>query len=931
MRLRLFLLLAVPSAALLVLASVVVVERHRTYQDANQATAIATLAGAVADLDEALGKESISSAQFFLGDDSDTVRRIEVEADRADVDQRVAELEQALGADPRLNAGLLSAVAVITETLSYRDDVVTGRITPLQIADRYAHLRRELIDALGRRAAAANTKEGTLALNGLVELIESRSVHVDERLAVQLGILYEGWAPGQHTAVIRAIAVQDEMVGDRSQLALQSQELRIPPELLEIRERLTIDDEVPAVGQEEWLQASDRWLSVLDTAVDRRYSQLLDLFEAEERNAATARTVTAFAVGGALFLALLVTGHVSFRLVRRISTITDQAKRMAGGLQPDRTAPSVRGSDEIGQLASTFDDMNHRLTSAHRVRDLESAVLEGIALGDPLEENLERSARLLGTDPEGKPYYRFTSTDPRDGSAPINEPGTGKTPLWLLGINGAVVSAPRHSQSRTALGLALLAQSRADVNAKLAEQAMFDELTGLFNRRAILEYSDVHDHSDQPRSRTGFVFVDLDDFKRINDQLGHSIGDSVLIAQSHRLRTITEELGGLAGRLGGDEFLAVIPGLSDENELGQIANRIVSAMSEALSVRSTPIICAASAGAVLARVGVSAEELRHEADTALYEAKNGGRGIAVVASEALRLRVQASDELRAAFRDALRNGQLVPFFQPIWNQSGCRLAGLEALARWGRPGHGIVGPNVFLPVAEELGLLREVDELLFRRVCEQIASWRAAGFDVPPVHVNASSVRIDDPALVASTLSVLDACGCPPSQIVLEVTESGLMADLASSSNSLQALRDCGIRIAADDFGSGYSSLSYLKRLPVDLLKIDRQFVDRIDESKPNQAIVSAVQTMATALGMQTIGEGIERKEELAYLTSIGCQQVQGFLLGHPESPVETQALLEKATRHGREQEQAATERAQATLAAAAITESWRSNGVDAT
>ncbi len=887
MRLRLFLLLAVPATALLVLASVVVVERHRTYQEADQATAIANLAGSVADLDEALGNESISSAQLFLGDDSIGDRQVVMEAARADVDQRVSELERALEDNPELNAGLLSAVAVINETLAYRDDVATGRITPLQIADRYAHIRRELIDALGRRAATTATNDGTFALNGLVDLIESRSVHVDERLAVQLGILFEGWAVGQHSAVIRAIAVQDEMVGARSRLALQSQELRIPAELLEIRETLTTDDEVPALTQDEWLLASDQWLAVLDASVDRQSIQLVELFESAENDAATARSGTVLAVGGALALALLVTGLVSYRIVRRISKITDQAKRLAAGHRPDRTASAVRGRDEIGQLASTFDDMNERLAYAAEVRELESAVLEAIAHGDPLGDILELSARLLGTDEEDRPFYRFTSVDPRNGARPIAESRRGSTPLWLLDGFGDSAPALRDSHSRAALGLAALAQSRADANAYLAEQATIDALTGLLNRRAILEYSDDHDRSTDGDPSTGFVFIDLDDFKRINDQLGHSVGDGVLVTQSRRLQQISEQLGGRAGRLGGDEFLIVIPGMTVESELERIADRFVAALSEPMTVRDTPVVCTASAGAVIARAGVSAEELRNEADTALYEAKNGGRGVAVVASEALRMRVHAGDELRQAVREAINEGQLIPFFQPIWNQQACRISGLEALARWRRPGHGIVGPGVFLPVAEELGLLREVDEMLLRRVCEQIAEWRTKGFNVPPVHVNASSVRIDDPMMVESTLGILDASLCPASQIVIEVTESGLMADLASSSNSLQALRDCGIRIAVDDFGSGYSPLGYLRSLPVDMVKLDRCLIDGVDNDEANQRIIEGVIALTSRLGMKTVAEGIERPEELAWVCENGIDLAQGFLIGAPTPPDE--------------------------------------------
>ena len=315
----------------------------------------------------------------------------------------------------------------------------------------------------------------------------------------------------------------------------------------------------------------------------------------------------------------------------------------------------------------------------------------------------------------------------------------------------------------------------------------------------------------------------------------------MLIAQAARLTDIVSEYDGIAGRLGGDEFLVLLPRVEDEATLRKITNRMVGELAEPVPASKGSYQVGVSIGGVLTRPDVPALKLLNDADAALYEAKKQGRGHSLISDQRLRDQILEAEQLNRDVLLGLENQQFTPWFQPIWGDGGATLAGMEALARWQHPERGLVSPGVFLPVAEEANMLSRLDRLMFEQVCRQVVLWREAGLELDMVHYNMSTAWLEEPDFVAETARILDETGCPPEAIVAEVTESGLMTDISSNSHRLQELRESGIRIAVDDFGQGYSSLAYLSDLPVDLLKIDRRFVDRIDQEESNQAIVSAV------------------------------------------------------------------------------------------
>ena len=889
MRLRLSLLLVVPAVALIVLGWLVVVNRQDVYKGARDASLVALLANDVAELDGALSNEALLISDFVFRQENDIAAFQRLGGAQRQVDDRIEILRQSLASGSLSFPALEVAVDAVAETLTYRVDVIEGRITALQIADRYSVIRRCLLTALNRSASSGTDTGQASELIELVSLIEARSAHLDERLGLNLALEYGSWAPGQHSSVVQAIASGDELLRHTA-FDLQ-QGLDVPAELAAAREAHMLSFDVPELSLEEWAAISNDWLATLDTTVSSEVDRILLAFVADEEQAFASRRTTIIAIALVLLFAIVVTVLVSYRLVRRVRLITQQAQSLAHGEFPEPTLPMVRGSDEVGQLAAAFDDMNDRLARAATFQRLESEVLENVAQGQPLEDSLRRTALLLGIDADGEPRFAFTTVDPGNGALPIHESRSAPKPLWVVPLV-AGASVPTGSEARSAFGLAALVQARADANKQLEYQAHHDHLTGLLNRRAILEKSDTAAAAGSVDTQVGLLFLDLDGFKQVNDTHGHRAGDEVLVMQSQRLLNLARTRACWVGRLGGDEFLVVIPDVADERELEAIASQYASALAPPLTFRDLSIVCGASVGAVLARPGVAAEDLRHEADTALYSAKSEGRGVAVTSSPELRAKLKQRDELCEAFRVALTEGEIVPFYQPIWSDKGNRLCGLEALARWRRPSHGVVSPGEFLPVAEDLGVLTDVDTTIFRLACEQIVVWRAAGLEVPPVHINASSSSINHPDLVPRTQAILASTGCPPSSVVLEVTESGLVTDLDSREQALQQLRAHGLAIAADDFGTGYSSFAYLQSLPIDIVKVDRQFINRIDESVTSQAIVAVLSDLAGLLGVELIAEGIERIEELDYLVSIGCTKLQGFLLGRPASAAVTRSLI---------------------------------------
>jgi diguanylate cyclase (GGDEF)-like protein/PAS domain S-box-containing protein len=419
----------------------------------------------------------------------------------------------------------------------------------------------------------------------------------------------------------------------------------------------------------------------------------------------------------------------------------------------------------------------------------------------------------------------------------------------------------------------------------LAHAYLHDSLTGLPNRTLFtyrLSYALA-----KGRGAPGTVAVlvlDLDRFKAINDALSHEVGDEVLVAVAERLKS-ADSAAEVIARLGGDEFLVLFDGEGAEREAVAFAQRALFSLSEPIEAADNEVFISASIGIACTSSSVlEPTPLLSNADAAMYQAKTRGGGAIEVFGEAMRARVLDRMHTEHALHRALEREELRLHYQPVIDIAAGHVIGLEALLRWQHPTQGLVPPNRFIPVAEESGLIIPIGAWVLREACEQLHQWiyGRAGAELSTVEVNLSARQIDHPEIVGTVERILEESGLPPSSLTLEITESALMHDAASALHVLRSLKALGVTLAIDDFGTGYSSLSYLHRFPLDVLKIDKSFVDGLAGGSDGVEIVAAVIKLAHALGLQVVAEGVEQTAQLEQLGSMGCDFAQGYLFSRP-------------------------------------------------
>ncbi|GID91894.1 EAL domain-containing protein [Amorphoplanes digitatis] len=437
----------------------------------------------------------------------------------------------------------------------------------------------------------------------------------------------------------------------------------------------------------------------------------------------------------------------------------------------------------------------------------------------------------------------------------------------------------------------------------LAHQAFHDGLTGLANRmlfRDRLEQSFVR--SEQDAAKIGVLFIDLDDFKGVNDTLGHAVGDQLLIAIGER---ITNAIGAsnMAARMGGDEFAILIEDATDPAAAEEVAERIVLALSEPVEVSDglggTHLLGGAgSVGVATSHEAASPTELLRHADLALYLAKGVGKATWRRYRNELHTEMVERLALRTSLLEAIDDEQFVLQYQPIVDVSTREVVGVESLLRWQHPERGSLGPAHFIELAEESGAVVSIGAWVLREALQQFASWRAADPDLPLryVSVNVSPRQFRQPGFVDQVRRALDDAGARPEWLLLEITESLVLHDADQVWADLKELRALGVRIAIDDFGTGYSSLSYLRHMPVDVLKIDKSFIDDILASRQQRALVDAIVTLAHNLDLTVVAEGIEDGAQRELLDLMGCPYGQGYLFSAPLWPSEIPTLLGRTT-----------------------------------
>ncbi|WP_433717503.1 putative bifunctional diguanylate cyclase/phosphodiesterase [Actinoplanes sp. CA-051413] len=430
---------------------------------------------------------------------------------------------------------------------------------------------------------------------------------------------------------------------------------------------------------------------------------------------------------------------------------------------------------------------------------------------------------------------------------------------------------------------------RKELEEQLSRQAFTDSLTGLPNRAL---FRDRLEQAVQRRAGGGVtvLLIDLDDFKLVNDNLGHSAGDELLATLAGRLRAEMRP-GDTLARLGGDEFAILVENLEAADAVA-LAERLLLAGREQIRLDSRDVTCSLSIG--IASGDLPAGQLLRDADLAMYAAKRAGRNAYAVFSPSMSRSVLEEAQQRVDMELGLEQEQFVLLYQPVVDMTTQQMTGVEALVRWRHPEDGLLSPYQFIATAEANGLIVPLGRWVLREACAQLARWRretpaAAGLKV---NVNLSARQFQYAGLVADVAAAIDDAGIPAGSLTLEITESMLMEDITGAIETLRALRALGVRLAIDDFGTGYSSLNYLKQLPVDIIKIDRTFVEQVDTDADDVALVDAVVGLGQALRLQTVAEGIETDGQWMMLRQIGCDQGQGYLFGRPGDAASVTGLL---------------------------------------
>ncbi|WP_075791947.1 EAL domain-containing protein [Massilia putida] len=427
------------------------------------------------------------------------------------------------------------------------------------------------------------------------------------------------------------------------------------------------------------------------------------------------------------------------------------------------------------------------------------------------------------------------------------------------------------------------AVERHEARNRLTWLAQYDPLTNLPNRRRLSQcLEDAIGAACRENGRAAVMFIDLDRFKNVNDMLGHGVGDQLLVQAAKRLMACARDADVVA-RLGGDEFALVLPTLAGDADAAAIAARVIEALAQPFYLEGQQLFVSASVGiATYPENGRDAECLLKNADTAMYGAKNGGRNnfqfyVAEMHENATQ-RLQTETQLR----QALERGEFLLHYQPKLDLATGTISGFEALLRWNHPQRGLVPPLEFIAILEETGLILPVGEWVIGEVCRQLKAWQAQGMTVPHVAINLSARQLQQADLAGAVERIVGRAGVDPALLEFELTESMLMANPESAVEILTRIKALGMRLSVDDFGTGYSSLAYLKRFPLDALKIDRTFVRDLPDDPDDAAITKAVIRLAHSLSLKVVAEGVENVDQLRELEQYGCDEIQGYYVGRP-------------------------------------------------
>jgi diguanylate cyclase (GGDEF)-like protein len=519
-------------------------------------------------------------------------------------------------------------------------------------------------------------------------------------------------------------------------------------------------------------------------------------------------------------VALLWVTVISYSLIRPLRKLTKRAAHIRDGEFNDAPIGPI-GPREISALATTFDQLSHNLQLVARQTE---------ALG----------AGRLQDDTLRQP---------------------------LPGSFGA-------SMQRS------IEQSMA-MTERLAHQARRDAMTGLPNRAAALErLQEAIDRTARSGKTVTLLFCDLDGFKVVNDAYGHAVGDAVLKEIANRLLGQSRDAE-MVARLGGDEFVVIAEGIDNPSDAAAFGQRLIEAVEHPIQMEDARFHLSCSVGVTLSDADATPTLLLSQADFAVYEAKRSGKAQVMCFDSSMQAAVDDRFALESELREALVEGQLELHIQPIVGADSLTIESAEALLRWNRPGHGLVAPGDFIGVAEESWLIVDIGKFVIDEACRLLSTWQAAGIEIP-LAVNVAGRHLVDGDLVGDVQRALKTHNTPARLLTIELTESQLVADLPRGAAVLTTLRAIGVRVALDDFGAGYSSLTYLRQLPIDTMKIDRSFVSELPSNSQSGSIVASLQQLAQSLHLEVVAEGVETAEQARFLSDLGCTRLQGYHFARP-------------------------------------------------
>ncbi len=626
--------------------------------------------------------------------------------------------------------------------------------------------------------------------------------------------------------------------------------------------------------------------------------------------------------------------------------------RQLRSLGQGRTVPilMVTGRDDIASIERAYEAGATDFTSkpinwrilGHRIRYMvrASEVLKQLRKSEARLDNAQRLAKLGNWEWEksskqiiwSEQVFRMLGLHPDGGLLTlealidrVNAEDKERVKLWFDNVRNKACSPSIilrvKDEAGQELTLQMQAETEADISgnigltagtildvtqlkqaeSRIIELAHFDALTGLANRLVFKERVDqALDMAQRYQDISAILFVDLDNFKRVNDTLGHSAGDQLLMEVATRLRNsvrLSDRVNSVdahqVARFGGDEFAIVLTRLNHKSDAGEVAQRILTALAVPVMLDDNEVVVSSSIGIAIATPdNCKGETFLKNADTAMYYAKNSGKNRYEYYSEEMDVGAQRKLKLEIGLRRAIERNELYIVYQPQLELESETVVGVEALLRWRSPELGSVSPDEFISVAEDCGLIVSIGEWVLRKACAQAKAWLDDGLPELRMAVNLSARQFVGQDVSLTVAKVLDESGFPAASLELEITESVLIDDIKGATDILQKLKRLGVTLAIDDFGTGYSSLNYLKRFPVDRLKIDRSFITNITSNKNDAAMTLAMVAMAHSLKLNVVAEGVETAEQQSFLRERYCDEVQGFGFSRPISAQQVAELL---------------------------------------